>query len=199
MQVISIRGRDKFHKYRTQLIWLSKFYKIFPLKIRKKMLEKHRNTRGILGYALRFALLKAICKECGDNISVSPGVYINNAQNLSLGKNISIHPMCYIECGPFDDSGIIIEDDVSIAHGTTIICTSHTYNHEEIRTIKDMPVKYETVHICKNVWIGAKATILCGVTIESGCVIGANSVLTKSTKADGIYVGSPATRIKDRI
>lgn len=193
-----IRGRDTFYKYKNILDFLVSIYSAFPIQLRKRLFERHRNTRGNIGYALRYCILKTICKECGDNVAIAPGVYIFNAQNLYLGNNISIHPMCYIECGPFEDSYIKIDDDVSIAHGTTIICTSHTYKHETIKTIKDMPVEFKPIHICSNVWIGAKSTILYGVTVSSGCIIGANSVLTKSTDMDGIYVGAPARRVKER-
>ena len=193
-----MRGRDKFQKYKKIILLISRIFKIFPLGIRKKLLIYCRYTNGSLGYMLRYSLLTAVCAECGDNVSVAPGAYILNAQNLYLGNNISINPMCYIECGPFSDSCIKIDDDVSIAHGSTIICTSHTYHSDTTDIIKDMPVAYKPVHICKNVWIGAKSTILYGITIESGCVIGANSVVTKSTQRDGIYAGTPAQRIKER-
>lgn len=192
------RGRDKFKRYKWILVVLSFFYGLFPLNVKKRLLEHHRNTLGNLGYALRYCLLKSISKGCGDNVSIAPGVYIFNPHNLIVGNNVSIHPMCYIECGPFEESYIRIDDDVSIAHGTTLICTSHTYSHETIKTIKDMPIDFKPIHICNNVWIGAKSTVLCGVIINSGCVIGANSVVTKTTEKDGIYVGTPAKRIKER-
>ena len=199
MEESNSRGRDKFRKYKKMLELLASFYRLFPISIRKKMLDLYRNKQGNIGYAIRYSLLKSICIHCGDNVSIAPGAYIFNAQNLDLGSNISIHPMCYIECGPFDGSYIKIDDNVSIAHGTTIICTSHTYKHDTIKIIKDMPIKYEPIHICENVWIGAKVTVLCGVEISTGCVIGANSVLTGSTEPNGIYVGAPAHRIKSRV
>ena len=192
------RGRDKFSKYNKIISIFTTFFKLFPLNIRKKIFDYHRNIQGNLGIGLRYALLKTIAQACGDNVAISPGVYINNPHNLIIGKNVSIHPMCYIECGPFQDSCIQIGDNVSIAHGTTIICTSHTYMNEITDIIKDMPIKHKSIEICSNVWIGAKATILYGVRVESGCVIGANSLVNKNTERDGIYVGIPARRIKDR-
>lgn len=49
-----------------------------------------------------------------------------------------------------------------------------------------------------NVWIGAKATILGGNTVESGSVVGAGSVVTKNVPSDSIVVGAPARKVKDR-
>ena len=44
-----------------------------------------------------------------------------------------------------------------------------------------------------------KSTVLCGVCVAEGCVIGANSVVTSDTETNKVYVGSPARVIKDRI
>ncbi|MBR1536811.1 MAG: hypothetical protein IJ630_07725 [Treponema sp.] len=48
-------------------------------------------------------------------------------------------------------------------------------------------------------WIGANVTILDGVTVASGCVLAAGSVVTKSTEPNGVYAGVPARRIKERV
>jgi maltose O-acetyltransferase len=54
------------------------------------------------------------------------------------------------------------------------------------------------IKIGNNVWIGAKATILKGVTIGDGAIIGANAVVTKDLLANGVAVGNPAKVIKMR-
>ena len=53
-----------------------------------------------------------------------------------------------------------------------------------------------SVYIGKNVWIGDKASILAGVTIGEGCIIGANSVVTKDIPPYSVVVGSPARVVK---
>ncbi len=193
-----IRGRDLFEKYRGIINLLCRYYSLFSLKKRKKLLAKHRNTRGNRGYGLRYALLKSIAKECGDNVMIAEEVFLLNAQNLIIGSNVSIQPMCYLECGRSADNYIRIGNDVSIAHGTTIIATSHTYKSDETDIIRDMKTVSRPVTVGDNVWIGAKATVLFGTTVASGCVIGANSLVNKDTESNGIYVGSPARRVKDR-
>ena len=52
------------------------------------------------------------------------------------------------------------------------------------------------VIIQDNVWIGEKATILPGVTIGEGAIIGANSVVTKDVPAKSLVVGCPAKIVK---
>ena len=191
-----VRGRNQFAKYKGLIGFLTKLYKLLPLRMRKKALERHRDTRGKFGLGLRYAILRSITASVGDNVAVFTGVYLLHPENIIVGSNVSIQPMCYLECGGVK-GGITIDDDVSIAHGVTVMATSHTFadNTEKIR---DQEVVCEPVHIEENVWIGAKAAILSGVTIGRGCVVGAGAVVTRSTEPDGVYVGVPARRIKER-
>lgn len=54
------------------------------------------------------------------------------------------------------------------------------------------------VDIGHDVWIGHSVTILDGVTVGTGAIIGAGSVVTRDLEPYGIFVGSPARRIRDR-
>lgn len=191
------RGRDKFDKWKRCLYILSNFFGMLPLKTRCRLLDHFRTKKGTVGIALRYAVLKAVARSCGDNVLVQTDVYLLNPQNLSIGNNVSIHPFCYLGCGDALSGTISIGNDVSIAHGVTIMATTHTYEQRDL-PIKDQVVISKEVVIKDNCWISAKATIVAGITVESGCVIGANSVITKSTSQDGVYVGSPGVRIKDR-
>ena len=190
---MALRGRDKFSKVKPILNILSKFYSIFPMKIRKKLFEHYRTVKGLKGIGIRYALLKTIAKKCGDNVSIHPDCYLFSPEKLEIGNNVSIHPMCYIEAA----GGITIGNDVSIAHAVTIMTSSHNFNQKDI-PIKDQQCSIEKTIIGDNVWIGAKATILCGCNIGSGSVIGATSVVTKSTQENTVNVGVPARRIKER-
>lgn len=193
---IQNRGRNQFKKVKGLLNGLSSLLMVFPQMTRIKWLEGRRYTRGKIGIGIRYVLLKSIAKDCGDNVVVFEGVFFGNPQNISFGNNISIHPMSYIECG-YLSPGVSIGDDVSIAHGVTIMATAHDYeNHEG--NIRDFQVHTKPVTIRNNVWIAAKATITAGITIAEGCVIGANAVVTKDTEVDGVYVGVPARKIKTR-
>lgn len=197
IEVKSVRGREQFKKYRWAILLLISFYKLFPRKRRIKLLEKHRYMKGRFGVGVRYALLKSVAIRCGENVGISEGVFIINPQHLSIGDNVSIHPMCYLECGHNPENGLIIGSDVSIAHGTTIMDTAHSYDDLNIY-IKDQPLLTIQTEICSNVWIGAKSTILAGNVVSQGCIIGAGAVVTKSTEKNGVYVGVPAQLIKKR-
>ena len=102
------------------------------------MLEWYRYSHGVYGIVIRYALIKSIAPVCGDNVAIYEGVYLLHPQHMSIGNNVSIQPMAYIECGT-KDIGIEIGDDVSIAHDVTIMATSHNYDDVNI-PIKDQGV-----------------------------------------------------------
>ena len=190
------RGRDVFAKYKRLIGLLTRLYKILPVKSRRKAFEKHRFSRRKLGIGLRYAILKSFNGSVGDNVAIYTGVYLLHPENAVIGNNVSVQPMCYLECGSVK-GGITIGNDVSIAHGVTVMATSHTFDDPDT-PIKDQNVTCDPVRIDDNVWIGAKTSILSGVTVAGGCVVGAGAVVTKSTEPNGVYVGVPARRIKDR-
>ena len=190
-----MRGRDKFKKFEKTINILSSIILIFPEKIRLKMFYHFRKTQGNKGLVIRYILLKNLVEKCGRNVSIHPDVYIFNLKNLSIGDNVSIHPMCYLECG---EGKIKIGNDVSIAHGVTILSVSHSYDKKDIPIKEQELITGQTI-IEDNVWIGAKSTIVFGRTIKSGCIIGANSIVTKDTESNTIVAGNPAKMIKERI
>lgn len=189
-----MRGRDKFYKFKFFLDLGVEILSYTSINLRKKGWIAFRNVNGNLGLGIRYMFLKSIAKKCGDNVSIHPNVFILNLENLIIGDNVSIHSMSYIECA----GELIIENDVSIAHACTIMTTDHNYSHPKL-PIKDQGVKYEKIHIKENVWIGARSCILSGLTIDSGTIIAAGAVVTKSMPSNKIVAGVPAKVIKERI
>lgn len=86
---------------------------------------------------------------------------------------------------------------MSIAYVVSILTFEHQYIDHNI-PIKNQEVKALPVFIGDNVWIGAKATILGGNSIENGSVVGAGAVITKDVPSDSIVVGVPGKKVKDR-
>jgi acetyltransferase-like isoleucine patch superfamily enzyme len=89
--------------------------------------------------------------------------------------------------------GIIIDESVVITTGVTIL--SHYLDTSK----PGLEFKLGTVHIHKNVFIGANATICNSVEIGEGAVIGAGAVVTKDVPAGEIWAGNPARFIKSRM
>jgi acetyltransferase-like isoleucine patch superfamily enzyme len=184
-------GREKFKKNKSIINFLVKFFGLFPKKMIWFLLRFFRNTNGKLGLLIRYLLVKNLAKQCGDNVSIQPNVFLFNLQNVSFGNNISIHPMCYIDgCG-----GIEIGNNVSIAHSSTIISSNHTWDDIQV------PIKYnkethEKVVIQEDVWIGCGCRILAGVHIDKRVVIAAGAVVAKNAEQNAVYGGVPAKLLK---
>lgn len=72
--------------------------------------------------------------------------------------------------------------------------------YEDNFSIEFQPTKSEGegIIIKNDVWIGRNCTIMNGVTISNGCVIGANATVTRDTVPYGIYVGAPAKLVRLR-
>ncbi len=188
------RGRDKFQKFKPVINCICKLYSLFPRSVQTKALIRHRKQTGNLGLVIRYALLKNLAKNVGDNVSVQPDVYLFNLQELSIENNVSIHPMTYIEAY----GGIEIGNDVSIAHGTTIMAVTHDFDDISI-PIKDQGITGQPIKLEDNVWVGAKATILGGCNIGAGAIIGAGAVVTKPVKKNTVVAGVSARVIEERV
>lgn len=114
---------------------------------------------------------------------------------LKIGKDVYIGPNATILC---TFNNVEIADHVVIGPNLTIVENNHIFNVVG-RYIKDSGLtKKGGVKIETDCWIGANVTILAGVTISRGCVIGACSCVTRSLPPYSIAVGTPARVIKRR-
>jgi len=98
---------------------------------------------------------------------------------VKIGNNVTIKSGVQIW------DGIEIEDDVFIASNVTF--TNDMYPRSQNSDWKLLKTK-----VCKGASVGANATILPGLTIGKGAMIGAGSVVTKDVPDDELWVGNPA-------
>jgi acetyltransferase-like isoleucine patch superfamily enzyme len=143
---------------------------------------------------LRRILVNCFLAKTITNLFIRSNVLIFGYRNLKLGNDVSIHHGCFLSC----EGGVTIGNFVSIAHGTSILSSEHSYEDNSI-PIKYQPVKYAAINICDDVWIGANVTILAGVSLAKGTIVAAGSVVTKSVEdEDTIIAGVPARHLKGR-
>jgi acetyltransferase-like isoleucine patch superfamily enzyme len=93
--------------------------------------------------------------------------------------------------------GICIGNHVLIGQSVNIHAENHRFADPNLR-IDQQGVSYQGVIIKDDVWIGSKTTILDGVTIDQGAVIGAGAVVTKPIPPYAIAIGVPARIIGTR-
>ena len=113
-----------------------------------------------------------------------------------VGKNVHIGHQVRLDFG--NAERITVEDDVLIANGVTLLC--HRRDMKDYRVgmrPKVLPMKYDDIHLCKDCYIGSNVTILPGVTIGEGAVIGSCALVTKDVPAWTIATGVPAHVVKN--
>lgn len=118
---------------------------------------------------------------------------------ISIGRNVHIAVMSSLVASK---EPIEIDDFAGLAFGCRLFSSSDDYSGETM-TNPTVPVEFKKIHhgairIGRHAILGTNTIVFPGVAIAEGCSIGANSLVTKSTHPWGIYVGSPARRVKER-
>jgi galactoside O-acetyltransferase len=80
-----------------------------------------------------------------------------------------------------------------------VVITSHqhTFGRGDA-DIRDQPTAFEPVVVERDVWIGANATILPGVRVGRGAVVGAGAVVTRDVEPGSVVMGVPARVVRER-
>lgn len=152
----------------------------FPIDVRGKKYMKVGNnfTTGKGCRIEAYPLSNEITIHIGDNLQINDYVHITAVQNITIGNNVLIASKVYIsDCSHGNYSG-------SIHDSSPIIPPS------------DRSLVAKEVIIEDNVWLGEFVSVLPGVKIGQGAIIGANSVVTKDIPSNVIAVGIPAKPIK---
>jgi maltose O-acetyltransferase len=142
---------------------------------------------------LRLRLLRAAGVAVGDGTGIGGQIWVGGgprpAERLTIGGGCFLNDGCR-----FDVSApITIEDDVFLAHDVAILTASHELGSSARRAghTTASPVTIE-----RGCWIGARVTILGGVTIGRGSVVAAGAVVIGSVPADTLVGGVPATVLR---
>jgi len=147
----------------------------------------------LAGFGLRYAVFKLFFRELRGFCWVQPGVTIVQSNRLRVGRHFGCNTGTYINA----IGGIEIGDYVLIGANVTISSGKHPIEGRApavfARPVVPIPIRIED-----DVWIGAGAVIMPGVTLRRGSVIGANAVVTKDTAEYSVNAGAPARTIRIR-
>ena len=112
-------------------------------------------------------------------------------ERLHIGDNLSLNGNVFLHC----EGNITIGNNVTLSHGCTVLSVGYVPN-QICKNSAKREHEYKPVCIKDNVWLGANAMIMPGVTIESNIIVGAGSVVTKNLELSGwLYAGVPAKAI----
>ncbi len=145
------------------------------------------------GFFLRNLMAKVFFKRKTSFCWIQPRVTLVETNRLSVGKNFGVNTGTYINA----KGGITIGDDVLIGANVTISSGMHPIDGRE-SSVFSRPTEPKPIVIEDDVWIGAGAVIMPGVTLKKGTVVGANSTVTHDSEPYSVIAGSPAIIIRYR-
>jgi len=133
----------------------------------------------------RHALLLERLSAVGDGTVIRPPFHCDYGFNIRLGAGAFVNFNCVI----LDVVEVRIGDRTQIGPGVQIL----TADHPRDPALRASGLEFgRPVRIGRNVWIGAGAIILPGVSIDDDALVGAGSVVTRDVPAGAIAFGSPA-------
>lgn len=156
-------------------------------------------------------------RRLGRHLKISDRAVIYNADQIEIGDRSRIDDFCVlsgrivmgrnVHLAVFvniagGSEGVFIGDFAGISYGSHVFSQSDDYSGAHL-TGPTLPLKYRKeaklpVHVGRHSIVGAGSLVLPGVTLGEGSSIGAGALVTKSTPAWSVCVGSPAKRIRDR-
>lgn len=154
----------------------------FPIDIRnKKNIDFGINLTTGIGCRIECFPIRSTddkLLKIGKNVQINDYVHITAAYSVEIGNNVLMASKIYIS---------------DCSHGSYI---GNSDDSDPRITPTDRSLSVKPVKIQDNVWLGEFVSVLPGVTIGEGTIVGANSVVTKSLPPYVIAVGSPAKPIK---
>ena len=139
----------------------------------------------------RAAMIKEMFAEAGEGCYIEPPFRANwGGKHVRLGNYVYAN----FNLTLVDDGNIDIGDNVMFAPNVTVI----TATHPVLPALREKGLQFNVdVKICPNVWIGAGAIIMPGITVGENSVVGAGSVVTKDVPPNTVVVGNPARVLRD--
>lgn len=126
-------------------------------------------------------------REIDRSSAVFPPFYVNYGKHTEIGKNVFIN----FDCVFLDFGGITIEDDVFIGPKVSLLTEGHPISPESRHSLT-----VARIHIKRNAWIGANATVMQGVTVGENSIVAAGAVVTRDVPDRTVVGGIPAKVIK---
>lgn len=151
-----------------------------------------------------YAEIQGLCKDgliFGDYVTISRGVMIRPSSyyggdlgsGLSMGEHSSIGPYGYVGCS----GKIIIGNNVMFGPKCSLFAENHNFSNTET-SIKSQGVNQKGITVEDDCWIGSNVTILDGVTIGRGSVVGAGTLVTRDVPAGSIVTDKREKRTRER-
>ncbi|MGH7995521.1 MAG: acyltransferase [Opitutaceae bacterium] len=130
----------------------------------------------------------------GRGVRISRGALIESwGGRIDVGDRVFIGPYAIV----YGHGGVRVGDDTLISMHCRILSSDHTVPPPGVR-INTQPDVLRATRIGSDVWLGAGVTVLGGVSIGDGCVVGAGSLVSQDLEANSVAMGAPARVVRKR-
>lgn len=138
----------------------------------------------------RQELLKSFFAELGSDCYFEPPMHANWGKNTHVGNTVYAN----FNLTLVDDTDIYIGDNVMFGPNVVLATAGHPVEPER----RSRQAQFNLpIRIGDNVWVGAGAVVLPGITIGENSVIGAGSIVTKDIPANVVAVGNPCRILRE--
>lgn len=149
-----------------------------------------------LGKALRYCCCRLIFARCGRDVWIKRGAFFGPGHHVEIGDNSDIGRDAYI-AGIGRGGRLVIGNNVMMAPDVLIYTRTHAFENPYLPINQQGSYSADVV-IEDDVWIGTRSTILAGVTIGKGAVVGACALVPGDVPGNAIVGGVPARVIRMR-
>lgn len=150
----------------------------------KKLNEADPNDKSLVR-----SIFTQLVGKVGNNLRLGLPFYCGFGFNIEIGNNFISNRNVMI----LDNAKVTIGDNVFIGPNVSIYTAEHPVDFPT----RNLDLEYaEPITIGDNVWIGGDCVIIAGVTIGSGSVIGAGSVVVKDIPPNCLAVGNPCRPVR---
>ena len=143
------------------------------------------NASLALTAAERHQMLRELLAEVGEGASIRPPFWCDYGYNIRIGRGVFLNFNCII----LDIMEVSIGELTQIGPGVQLLAADHPRDPGQRRAGLELG---RPVRIGRNVWIGAGALIMPGVTVGHDAIIGGGAVVTRDVAARVTVVGNPA-------
>lgn len=133
----------------------------------------------------------------GHDVTFFGNTYLNVAGDrgrVAVGSRTHIDQFCVL----YGQGGLTIGSRCAIAAGVIIYTQTNQFAADPLLDVIDQPVRYAPVMVGDDVWIGAGAILLPGVTVGDHAVIAAGAVVRRDVQPSAVVAGVPARQISER-
>lgn len=146
---------------------------------------------GRLFNQIRCALLGMIVPSLGHGNEIDGHLYIGDGSDVHIGSRCQINSGCRL-------NRVVISDNVMIGPEVIVLGKLHRTSRLDIPMIDQGDYSRAPTVIADDVWIGARAIVMPGISIGSGAIVGAGAVVTHDVAPRTVVGGVPAKVIGER-